>query len=130
MRNNEEHIECIQLVAFLRSKNLLFTHINNEMYTKSWSQKRKAKEEGVSGGVPDYIIFVDKKKSSVNRPVLIFIEMKKQKKVLKNGKISLENMLSEKQKIWIEALDSVADVEALVCYGFEEAKTYLLIILK
>jgi len=52
---------------------------------------------------------------------LIFIEMKKLRKILKNGNMSKEDLLRENQKIWLEKINGTGN-EAFVCYGFDEAK--------
>jgi Holliday junction resolvase len=58
----------------------------------------------VKSGVPDYIIYHKNK--------LLFIEMKR----VKGGKVSPE------QEEWIFKLNTVDGVEAVVCYGFDQAK--------
>ena len=99
-----EYDECLLLVEYLNIKQIKFTHVHNEMYTKSWNQKMRAKKLGVSSGVPDYMMIVNGK--------MLFIEMKRKKK----------SSLSENQKIWIEELNKLNNVYAYVCYGFDEAK--------
>lgn len=105
-----EQAECEQLALWLKSKKYKFTHVPNETFTKSWSQKLKNKRAGVSKGFPDYVILV--------RDCCVFIEMKKQK----GGTVSKE------QKEWIEALGK--NHFAKVCKGFEEAKAYVLQVLE
>jgi hypothetical protein len=53
-----EHDDCVCLVEHLKDlqeqgKIEKFTHVSNETFTKSWSQKLKLKQEGVCSGVPD-----------------------------------------------------------------------------
>lgn len=104
-----EQQECELLVQYLELKKYKFTHIHNEMYTKSWSQKRKAKNLGVKSGVPDYLIIVNNQ--------IVFIEMKRAKKGL--------SKVSDTQKEWIDALNNCQNVEAKVCYGAQEAISFL-----
>lgn len=118
MRQSLEHDECVCLVQYLellkrQGNKILYTHVNNEMYTKSWMQKHKAKMQGVTSGVPDYILLINDS--------LIFIEMKKPRARLKSGKESKTCLLSENQKVWIKYLKA-ANQHAFVCYGFEEAR--------
>lgn len=100
-----EYTECLLLVDYLETlktqgKIILFTHVPNETFTKSWSIKTKNKRMGVRRGFPDYVIVFKKNKR------IIFIEMKALK-----GKLSVE------QEEWRQALDF-----AYVCFGFDEAK--------
>lgn len=107
-----EFDECIALVEYLdilkRQKKIRnYTHIPNETYTTSWNQKRKNKQMGVASGFPDYVIAANNE--------LILIEMKREK----NSTTSIE------QKLWIEDLNKINNVEARVCRGFKEAKAFL-----
>jgi len=106
-----EHEESVMLAQWLDFKNLLYSKIPSETYITGWKQKHKNTEEGVHKGVPDYIIIINASQCSLNRSVILFIELKKKK----GGKIS------EEQKKWIEELNKVADVEAHVCKGSCEA---------
>ena len=103
-----EYNECCTLAEYLEAlkrqgRVLQFTHVPNETYTKSWSQKIKNKKQGVKKGVPDYMILFPER--------LIFIEMKR----VKGGTVSPE------QKEWLANLTSLGFV-AVVCNGFDEAK--------
>lgn len=103
-----EHQECAAFVQYLNLKNIKHTHINNEMWTKSWKQKMKAKVEGVSRGVPDYLILLKDK--------VVFIEMKR----IKGGVVSSE------QKEWIDELNKIGgNVKANICYGADQAINYI-----
>jgi len=110
-----EYIECCLLVEYLNIKNIKHAHIHNEMYTKSWKQKLKAKKLGVSSGVPDYLIFASAEQTISKKPEIIFIEMKRQK----------GGTLSANQKEWLELLSSHSSVHTKVCKGFEPAKEFL-----
>ena len=100
-----EHEECKILADWLRYKNLKFTHVANE--GKFPVQYRmKLKSLGVSPGVPDYMIIVPQG--------LLFIEMKR-----------LKGRVSDYQKEWIKALSECDGVEATVCYGADEAITFI-----
>lgn len=98
-----EDQECYLLVEYLNLKNIKYTHINNEMWTKSWKQKARAKRMGVSPGFPDYLILIKNK--------LMAIEMKRSK----------GGVLSDNQREWLEALKACG-IDGYVCKGFEEAK--------
>jgi hypothetical protein len=98
-----EEIEQAEFVKYLRLKNLKFTSIPNSTFTRSWKQKIKNKRMGLNPGLPDLLICLPNK--------LLFIEMKR----TKNGSVS------GYQKEWIEALNAVDNVEAVVCRGCGEA---------
>jgi 5'-3' exonuclease len=80
--------------------------VPNETYTKSWSQKRKNKELGVSSGVPDLFVVVNKR--------LIGIEMKRIKR----------SSTSQSQLEWIAELNA-AGVETRTCKGADEAIKFI-----
>jgi hypothetical protein len=96
----------VLFAQWLRLKGLVFTHIPNETFTKSWNQKRKNQREGVAAGVPDYLILTKKG--------IVFIEMKRIAK----------SRVSDEQKAWIEAINSTPGAQAEVCYGFAQAREF------
>lgn len=99
----EEHR---QLVAYLRGRNLLFTHVANETGTSNkWIGVRN-KQNGVSRGFPDFLIIVN------NR--LIAVELKRQKKAWP----------TPEQVAWLRALDACG-IAGSVCKGYEAAKNFI-----
>ena len=111
MRSKEEDAECYLLakhLEILKKRGIVqtYAHINNEVWTKSWTQKRRIKDMGSPAGLPDYIIVI--------KNILIFIEMKK----IKGGKVS------PAQQEWLNALQAAGEY-SFVCNGFEEAKKIL-----
>jgi hypothetical protein len=104
-----EEEEPVALVQWLELSGYIFTSIPNSTWTPSRKQKRKNYAMGLRSGLPDLLIILPGKG-------LLFIEMKRQK----GGEIS------ECQKIWIEELNKIEGVEAIVCKGFEEAKKIIL----
>lgn len=110
-----ESQETIALANWLRLHNYFFTKNPNETFTKFMSVKRKNKLEWVSAWVPDMMIIL-------KRWSLLFIELKRRKKVLKSGKLSSSNSrISEEQKKWISELNKIENVQAEVCYWALEA---------
>ncbi len=106
-------------VEWLELKGLKFSCIPNATYAggygsgkeqRNWGALARLKKQGLRPGLPDLLIVIPNK-------VLIFIEMKRAKRGL--SKISPEQIL------WIEALDSVNNVGAQVCYGASEAITLM-----
>jgi len=110
-----EYDECCLLVMYLKLKKIRHTHIHNEMYTKSWKQKLKAKKLGVSSGVPDYLIFASKEQTKSGKPEIIFIEMKRTK----------GGTTSKNQKEWLELLSSHSALHVKVCKGYNDAREYI-----
>ena len=107
--------ETIALANWLRVNNYLFTKNPNETFTKFFNVKRKNKLEWVSPWVPDMMIIL-------KRWSLLFIELKRRKKVLKSWKLSSSNSrVSEEQKKWISELNKIPNIEACICYWAEEA---------
>jgi hypothetical protein len=106
-----EHEEAVLLADYLdmmqkMGKVILYSHVPNETYTKSWMIKRRNKAEGVHKGVPDYIIIVKHK--------VLFIELKR----TKGSETSIE------QRMWVQHLGGKT-VEATVAKGFDEAQRFI-----
>ena len=100
-----EYEEQKAFVEYLRLKGLKHTSIPNSTYTKSWQQKAKNTAQGLCAGFPDMIILFPNK--------MLCIEMKR----IKGG------VVSENQQEWIDAINAVGgNVEAIVCYGANDAK--------
>lgn len=98
-----EYEEQCAFVEYLELKKLKFTAIPNSTYTKSFNQKRRNKCSGLRPGLPDLLVVLPEQ--------LLFIEMKR----TKGGRLSLH------QKGWIEALNKINNVEAIICKGAGEA---------
>lgn len=109
-----EDDECYALVEYMRFKGLFFTHIPNESKVPI-SYRVKLKRKGLTAGTPDYMILLRADQNKLNRALLVFIEMKRAKYAYP----------SEAQKVWLEKLNLVKNVEAVVCNGFDKAKEYL-----
>lgn len=108
MKPPTEHEECVAFVQWLELKGLKFTHLAQETYTANWGTKMKNKREGVRPGVPDYLIVLPDKG-------LAFVEMKRKK----------HSVVSDAQKGWIDALNSLPGVEARVCKGADSAIAFI-----
>lgn len=96
------------LVAYLRIRGFMFTHIANE--TGSGASARfqgiRNKQQGVSKGFPDYLVIV--------RNRLCAVELKRTKR----------STVSPAQKVWIDALNACG-VPARICRGANEAITFI-----
>lgn len=100
-----EEQEQIAVVDWLEAHQYQFTAIPNSTYTKSWKQKQKNTRMGLRAGLPDLLIILPESKG------LLFIEMKRRE----GGKVK------EHQKEWIDALNKIEGVEAVVAEGYDQA---------
>lgn len=106
-----EYDECKAFVEYLdiqqrMGKVLLYTHIPNETFTKSWMVKAKNRIMGVRKGFPDYVVITYKN--------AYFIEMKRIK----------DSQTSPEQKEWITWLNKMG-LNAKVCKGADEAIEFI-----
>jgi len=112
------------LVQWLNIKHILhFAPINENNHSKlnrqfSIRNEAKAKAMGKVAGVCDMVVFLEEK--------ILFIELKRKKKLLKNGTYSTSHTsTSESQKKFIGNANRFDYVESKVCYGWEEAKEFI-----
>jgi len=91
------------LVKWLEFKNISFSSIPNSTWTSSLAQKIKNKRQGLRGGLPDLLIIHDSK--------MLFIELKR-----RTG-----GVISSRQKVWIERINTVSNCQAIVARGANEA---------
>lgn len=119
-----EAVEQQKLVQWLRLKKIFHYATTNE--NNSYKQDRKyamiaeqkAKSQGKLKGVADITVLLTNK--------ILFIELKKQGKVLKNGTVSHSNsIVRDEQKAFLEKVNSFDYAEGRVCYGFESAKNFI-----
>jgi len=76
------------------------------------------KKEGATAGVSDYIVMLPK--------VILFIEMKRRKRKLRNGKYSVTHTpTTDAQTAFIERANVYPYSMAKVCYGAEEAISFI-----
>ncbi len=110
-----ENLEQEKLANYLRAHNYIFYKSPSETWTSSWRQKRKNKLEWVTKGFPDTTIIL-------KRWSLLFIELKRQKRILKNGKFGASpSVVSKEQVKWQKELSCLDNIESLICYGADEA---------
>lgn len=96
-----EKEEQVVVVRWLELKGVRFTSIPNS--STSVKQIMFNKSQGLKAGLPDLLI--------VHQGKILFVEMKR-----KGG-----GKLSEAQKGWIDALNTVGNCQAVVCEGADEA---------
>lgn len=114
-RKHEEDDLTMQVTDYLETlklqkKVLVFSHIPQETFTKSWVTKKKNKAMGVRSGVPDMVIVFTR--------YVLFLELKKEK----------GGILSDAQLDWNVALHHIEDsredspVRYALSRGWAEAK--------
>ena len=113
-----EEQEGKELARLLDLNWYLYTHIANEIWIAGrvgMLVNRKKKIQGLKKWVPDYMIIL-------KNWWLLFIELKRQRKILKSWKLwASPSVISEEQKKWIEALNKINNVEAYICFWALEA---------
>lgn len=113
-----ENIEAETLANWLRIHWYIFTHIANESWLPprvamlAWARKKRM---WVSPWVPDFMICLKRKN-------LLFIELKRQKKILKSWKQwASPSKVSKEQEEWIERINECIWVWAYICYWANES---------
>ena len=113
-----------KLVNWLKTKKIFFYSNVSENNTYKQDRKyamiaeQKAKSQGKLKGVADITVLLPNK--------ILFIELKKQGKVLKNGNISHSNSkVSDEQIAFLEKVNSFDYAIGKVCYGFDAAKNFI-----
>lgn len=104
------------VVAFLEGLRLKFTAIPNSTFTPSWSQKAKNHASGLRSGLPDLLIILPGRTTLEGHVPsrLMFVEMKRRD--------ASPSDVKPEQRAWIEALNHVPGVVAVVCKGQDEAR--------
>jgi hypothetical protein len=113
-----------KLVKWLQIKKIFFYSNVSENNTYKQDRKyamiaeQKAKSQGKLKGVSDITVLLPNK--------ILFIELKKQGKKLKNGNISHSNSkVSDEQIAFLEKVNSFDYAIGKVCYGFDDAKNFI-----
>lgn len=101
-----EEAEQIALFQWLNANNIPAFHVNNEMFTRSWKQRRRARLMGVQSGVPDVFVALPTH--------VIAIELKR-----KQG-----GVVSSNQKWWIDKLNK-SNLPTIVAHGADEAIDFI-----
>ena len=104
------------IVQYLNGLGFVYTHIPMETFTTSFKVKKRNKRIGVKSGFPDYVIIIPYWWVGKRHNILLFAEIKRQRKAYPT--------LSPSQKEWLHNLRSCNEL-AEVFYGFEELKAYI-----
>ena len=114
-----ESFEQEKLANWLDANNYIFSAIRNESDYNNIKKWAKRKREWVRKWISDFCIIL-------KCWALLFIELKRQRKVLKSGKLGASpSKVSEEQIRWIDACNEIDNVWAVVCYGADEAIDYI-----
>lgn len=113
-----EDAECEAFKFYLERNYYRFTHIANEIWIAGhiWMLVNKKKVRlGLRKWFPDYCIILD-------RGSLLFIEMKRQRPILKSGKLWVSpSKISKEQISWMWALNNVSNVQCEIAYWCDHA---------
>jgi hypothetical protein len=113
---HNEQIKVVNYLEILRKQKKIITYFaipNGGSRNKL--EAINMKREGIKAGVSDLCIILDKK--------VLFIEMKRPPKLLKSGKLSYAGIsVSDKQKEFLDDVNSGTVTSGYICYGFNEAK--------
>lgn len=111
----KENYEQEQLTIWLDINLYTFSAIRNESDYNNIVKWVKRKREGVRKGIPDFCIIL-------KMEALLFIELKRQKRILKSWKLwASPSRISEEQIKWIEKLNNISNVQCEICYWYKEA---------
>ena len=114
---NTESIEQQKLHQWCKIKRLTSFSVPNGG-TRNKAEAVNLRKEGVVAGISDYVVMLPNK--------ILFIEMKRQKKLLKNGTYSISHTkLSPEQVKFLDTVNNFNYAIGTVCYGFEEAKSFI-----
>ena len=116
----KEDFEQETLANWLDINQYKFSAIRNESDTHSFFKWKKRIRSWCRKWIPDFCILL-------KIWSLLFIELKRQKKILKSWKLwASPSVVSKEQIEWKEALNAIENVQCEICYGAEEAiKTIL-----
>lgn len=119
-----ESLEQQKLIQWLKLKKLFYFAPMNENQASftnrivAMKQEVKAKSMGKVKGVSDVIVMLPNK--------ILFIELKRAKKILKSGKTSISHTkVSDEQKAFINSVNGFVYASAKICYGFNEAMEFI-----
>ena len=122
--NTTEYQEQCNLVQWLRLNNIFHFAVTNENNTYKQDRKYamiaavKEKKSGKVKGTSDMVVLLPNK--------ILFIEMKRKRKVLKSGKLSTSNSkTSIEQLAFIDRVNKLDYAEGRVCFGFLESKAFI-----
>ena len=112
-----EIYEQVDLCKWLDAKRLLYFAVPNGG-SRHKLEAINLKKQGVKPGVSDMVVLLKDK--------ILFIELKRQKKLLKSGKYSIAHARATKEQLeFLQDINSFSYAEGGVFYGWAEAKEYI-----
>lgn len=110
-----ESVEQVALTNYLQANWYTFSAIRNESDFNNIAKWAKRKREWVRKWIPDFCIILKRKS-------VLFIELKRQRKVLKSGKLWVSpSKVSEEQLNFIWKLNECDNVSWEIAYWAKEA---------
>lgn len=109
-----EDIEEEQFSSWCKQQGLTHWHVPQETYTNSWAQKNHNKALGVLEGVSDHWVKIPTPAHPDGS--LLIIEFKRQ----------FGNVPTDAQIAFMDEMNTIDNVAAVCCYGFEEARQVVL----
>ena len=113
------------LVQWLRIKKIFHFAPSNENQGSflnkkvAMIQERKAQSMGKMTGIPDIFVFLPDK--------ILAIELKRARKRLKSGKLSISHVRTSPSQIkCLESLSAFDYCESRICYGFIESRDFII----
>jgi hypothetical protein len=122
MRNKEEHYEQVKVINYLKilerqGKVITFFAVPNGG-SRHKVEAVTLKAEGVRKGVSDLVVLLPN--------LVLFLEMKRRPKRLKNGKLSTAGIkVSNEQMDFLSKVNMSNIAVGYVAYGFDEAKKFI-----
>ena len=122
-----KHIESIEqekVVKWCNNQGILCFSIPNDANLSGGAKRRaiqmkNLKKTGLLTGASDLCVVLERK--------TLFPEMKRKPKILKDGSLSKEVIpVTDEQIEFIERVNETFTAVAKVCYGFEDAKEFIL----
>lgn len=115
MRNKLELKEQAKIWQWCAEEGHKYGSINNGTSASGWGAINDNKMAGTVKGLPDLIVIINGKYRVDGRPILTFIEVKKEK----------GGIVSPEQNQWITAINHTLTSYASVCHGAEMAKDWI-----
>jgi len=129
MRLGPEDREQLTLVNYIRLNNLAHWHPIQENVIKQPGYWSKMKMMGWNKGLSDMIVYIPSERCKSKSGALVFIELKKRRTLKKSGefkKISSDGIsVSEEQIEFIESVNTVTGCQGAICYGSDEAISFI-----
>lgn len=104
------------LVAYLRTRGFMFTHIPNETGHDDYAKRRaiRMKQQGTSKGFPDYVILLPQ----IN--AILVVELKRQR----------GSSVTPEQRAWVKAFCEISNCEGIIAKGAKDAIDFIENLLK